>query len=790
MTNTQYSVRKQNPANAAVAESTTRLSQESERHAILNNAIAGTPVLAILYLLPAIAISYMLWGQTPASRLIPWLIFVSLNAALLVMLPEVRKHKLAKNKNHSEWWILITGISVVLSSAWGLGGILLLSDASAQTTQLYYFLVLVILLSTTGCCAGMPRCWLIPASILTILSIFTYPGVVTSWQLVTLFLVSFLTGAFLRYRLDITISKKALLQTQTNFFAREYEHSQEDVLQLKKNNRRLSVHVNRQKREIERSRYTFSALHDGLIITDTTCLIEYINPAAEKLTGWVASDVNGRPVNRILKLIDDEKRERIPDPVRQCIEERRAQNSSEHSQLVRSDGLEYAIEYMVTPVYLKNRQLSGCAISLRDVTERRNKTRHIEWQATHDTLTQLINRAEFERRLTRLVRQDAVEGHTHALCFLDLDKFKRVNDEAGHDAGDVLLKRISRLLKRFIRDTDTIARLGGDEFGLLLYRCSPEKAIEITDTLRQRVEAYKFSWQGKQFNIGVSIGILPITGQHRDIHQLVKEADKACYQAKKAGRNQVCLIPNDKVIKKSERLSNKQATRKNTPELLLHELKPLFANLHESACEVSATAGFDRKALQALRKEERLKLDQWVLKSTLDAMSIEHPGVKDRPLMTLFPSHYSLADDGYTKLIQEILDTKNIMAERLCFIIDSKTLYQSESHVQHLIHLLKPKGCQFTLSNIEISSRTLTFLRYLPFDYLRLQADMLANAAIDNYEYERLRSLCSTAHNMGIKIIVADVDTVDCLPLLQELGIDYAAGNGISSPTLLQPMTA
>ena len=291
--------------------------------------------------------------------------------------------------------------------------------------------------------------------------------------------------------------------------------------------------------EKERAQVTLHSIGDAVITTSPEGRVEYLNPAAEAMTGWSLEEARGRLLREVFRVLDERTRKPVPDPVLRCLEQRGTVELAQYSVLVSRTGQEYAIQDSASPIRGRQGKVLGVVLVFNDVTEARRNARRMAHLATHDPLTGLVNRREFERRLERALRASCQAGVQHALCFLDLDHFKGVNDSVGHTAGDQLLKRISALLSSRIRSRDTLGRLGGDEFGLLLENCPLEKAVEIAQELVGSVRQLRFGWQGRVFQVGVSIGVIPISPAAVSTGDLLRWGDDACYVAKDLGRNRV-----------------------------------------------------------------------------------------------------------------------------------------------------------------------------------------------------------------------------------------------------------
>src|SRR5262245_56401651 len=297
-----------------------------------------------------------------------------------------------------------------------------------------------------------------------------------------------------------------------------------------------------------RAQITLRSIGDAVITTDRAQRLEYLNPVAEAMSGWTLAEVAGRPLGDLIRLVTEAEGHSVANPAAIALAENRVVPVPGAVVLIRRDGETVPVEGIAAPIDAAGEGAGGAVLVLHDVTRARQMARRLSYQASHDSLTGLINRAEFERRL-----EDALgstrNGHQHAVCYLDLDQFKIVNDTCGHSAGDELLRQIASRLKARIRGADLVARLGGDEFGLLLYGCPLERARSIAEGLLDAVRELRFVWEDKSFAIGASIGVAALTGAAASAAEAMSSADAACYVAKNLGRNRVQLdAPEDREL--------------------------------------------------------------------------------------------------------------------------------------------------------------------------------------------------------------------------------------------------
>lgn len=298
------------------------------------------------------------------------------------------------------------------------------------------------------------------------------------------------------------------------------------------------MHKSKPKHVDPAAQLILESIADAVLVTDLVGKVSYVNHAAETLLNATYFDLCGQHPGRFLRLIDEATGGLLDDVVTACIHNAETVRTEQLSLLVRNDGKEIPIDLTAAPMHEDSGKLVGVTLVLRDVSATRTLFRKMSYQATHDGLTRLVNRQEFERRLERLLRQ---MGHhqEHALLYMDMDHFKAVNDSCGHAAGDELLKRVAEIFSHAVRQRDTLARLGGDEFGLLLEHCPQAAALSTASDLRYALEHEDFSWQNRHFKLGVSIGLVTITGRPGGLTEMLSAADRACYLAKTHGRNHI-----------------------------------------------------------------------------------------------------------------------------------------------------------------------------------------------------------------------------------------------------------
>ncbi len=542
----------------------------------------------------------------------------------------------------------------------------------------------------------------------------------------------------------------------------------------------------------ERNRRILRALGDAVVTTDKVGDIDYVNPIAEVLLGWPHKELEDRSIDDCMRIVfPPAQRNHTSEIFDQCRLTRRTQSSSDNAQLVRRDGVVYGIDYIVTPIKDERGEFSGAAFVLRDVTEKRHRAETIEWQATHDPLTGTINRTEFEIRLKKLVRRAHDDGgNVHSLLFIDIDKFKFVNDSFGHAAGDSALKGLANILRTRIRGADTLARVGGDEFTALLYSCSIEKARLIAEGLRSEVEKHEFIWQSIELPVSISIGIVEINKECKSTAEIIRAADSACYTAKKFGRNRVYLFERDRTAHtKQARVFDfvkdiQTAIHGNRLELFYQPLCAMAVAQPSNVCELSVgirnSQGkfIPRTELIDLARRYQLteEIDRWVVKAAIDALRLNHPTLCDTELVLMPLSQQSLSDDRLLDYILHTVEEYKAYGDRLGFIIDEPGLTGHQEYVRYFVTSLKQYACRFMVSDMGFGSESIDLIKSLQTDFLGIRGSLVQNMLYSSVDYEVVLGLSRIARSLGIETVAENADTESMRDALSKMGVDYAKG--------------
>lgn len=327
--------------------------------------------------------------------------------------------------------------------------------------------------------------------------------------------------------------------------------------------KRINRYQERLFREKVQAEITLHSIADGVITTDKDGIIEYLNPMACRMLELTCRNAVMRPLNEVFRLYYEQDKSVCLDLLEKTLNQRLISTSEGNAILLTSSAKEYAIEYTVSPILDYNMELVGAIIVFHDMSELRLLSQQLGYQASHDALTELINRRAFEIELKQCVEETKLDDSHHVLCFLDLDRFKVVNDTCGHAAGDDLLKQVASILRENTRRQDILSRHGGDEFALILYKCSIQDGQQIAEKIKDIIKQEHFAWGNQVFDIGVSIGLVPITSGAINIDNLLSTADGACYRAKEMGRNRVCIYDKNNKPIESKRFSLVDAHKDN-----------------------------------------------------------------------------------------------------------------------------------------------------------------------------------------------------------------------------------
>jgi diguanylate cyclase (GGDEF)-like protein/PAS domain S-box-containing protein len=543
---------------------------------------------------------------------------------------------------------------------------------------------------------------------------------------------------------------------------------------------------------------TLDSIGETIITVDVNECIDYLNHAAETLLGVAAGQALGRPLSELVSFVDENDRRPLSDPVRQCLSTHaRVTVGRRGLMLVRDGAREHSVELTASPLKNSRSELSGAVIVMRDVSELRGLTRQMSYQATHDALTGLINRHEYERRLEEvLVGAHSGDGH-HVLCYLDLDRFKVVNDTSGHLAGDSMLREVATIVKETVRDSDTVGRLGGDEFGLLLVGCPLEKARQIADDVVRKVSEYRFVWKDKIFTIGVSVGLVEISQASGSLEEAMSAADSACYVAKRQGNHVHVYSAHDEAVARHrgeihwlQRLQS--AIKENRFELLA---QPIVAATEfvkgGPALEVLLRLQDDNvqggiAPTEFLRAAERYRLmgdvDRWVVQTAFTALGRGGIRLPEGRSLAINLSGQTLGDPQFLEFVVDCFDATGVTPQQICFEVTENSVIVNIEHARRFIGVLHGMGCRFALDDFGRGISSFANLKNLALDYLKIDGSFIRNLASDTVNQAMVAAMVKLARTLNFKVVAEQIEDDSALEAARRMGVDFLQGFQLGRP--------
>lgn len=549
--------------------------------------------------------------------------------------------------------------------------------------------------------------------------------------------------------------------------------------------------------EKERAQVTLQSIGDGVITTDADGLVDYVNPVAQDLIGCDMRGVRGLAINDIMMIVNEHTRATVENPVVRCLKEGRVVTLAENSVLITTKGEEVPIQDSAAPIRDRIGNVIGSVMVFHDVSKESRLFRQLSYQASHDTLTGLINRREFENLLIASLEKTRRDAEiSHALLYLDLDQFKVVNDTFGHTAGDALLRQLTESIQSNIRSTDLLARLGGDEFGILLENCDERRAIEVAEDIRGAVEGYRFEWQGSFTTVRCSIGVVIATSENADVASLMSSADVACYSAKDMGRNQVHLYRDSDASLRHEEMKwvsrITSAVEDDRLELFFQPIIGISSDhsntrghyelLLRMRDERGELVGPDQFIPAAERYNLMSTLDRWVIHEALSTLADRSDDGIAKYTLAINLSGTSLSEDRFLEFVIEELQRQKLPDGAICFEITETAAISNLSRVVHFMQTLKQLGCKFSLDDFGSGLSSFTYLKNLPVDYLKIDGQFISNVAEDSVDESMVKAISEVGHAMGIETIAERVETKLVLDKLGTLGVEFAQGYYIARP--------
>ncbi len=556
-------------------------------------------------------------------------------------------------------------------------------------------------------------------------------------------------------------------------------------------------------REKERALFTLESIADGVITTNTGGQVIYLNPVAECLTGVTLEQARSLELGEIFRVFNSATRVEDDNPIEACLHNGVITGPLQQRFYRPRIGDEIHIKHSVAPIKNREGAVTGAVMVFHDETAARKLEQKLTYQATHDALTGLTNRTEFENHLVEVMRNmdDSTE---HALCYLDLDQFKVINDTCGHLAGDQLLQNITKLLLQRIRkNEDTLARLGGDEFVLLIEHCTLDQASNVASQLCQAVRDYRYVYESNPFTVGISIGVVSLSITCNNYQEIISKADTACFMAKEKGRNRVHVY----------RADDEEMVQRHGEMQVLTSITEAFDNdsfylFYQPIVEISNDSGICDHYEILLRMKSRddnwispgyflpaaerynvaHKIDRHVIKKMLNWLC-EHP----KHLATLKNcsinlSGMSLNDDELFDFIFEQFEKTKVPPEKICFEITETAAISHLSGATGLIRQLRELGCKTALDDFGSGMSSFAYLKNFEIDYLKIDGQFVRDILSDPIDDAMVKSINDIGHILGMTTIAEYVENEDILKRLQTLGVDQAQGYYIAKPEPIENM--
>jgi diguanylate cyclase (GGDEF)-like protein/PAS domain S-box-containing protein len=566
-----------------------------------------------------------------------------------------------------------------------------------------------------------------------------------------------------------------------------YEGTISDITERKRAEQ--AIHAER-----DRAHVTLQSIGDAVITTDATARIDYLNPVAERLTGWILSEARGRAIGEVLQLIDESTRKPVAYTLDRVLLGGETSVPSDRNVLVNRRGEELAIQETASPIRNREGVAIGAVIVFGDVTKERRLKRALSYQASHDALTGLINRREFDSRLETAVIGAQRGDAEYVLLYVDLDQFKIVNDTCGHSAGDRLLRDITSLLQTRVRASDTIARLGGDEFGLLLERCSLEQAERVADSIRQAIHGYRFLWGANSLSVGASIGVVRIARETTSAAAVLSAADIACYAAKDGGRNRVQVYERDHGTNRHREMQwvgrIARAVEEGRLELFAQRIvglsagavqSPFFELMVRLRDQDGTLVPPDEFIPAAERYNVMVMVDRWVVNRAIELLEACVRDNQPLPLIAVNLSGTSINDEDFLEFVMTRLTSEQV-ARALCFEITETAAVASLAKATFLMRELKARGCRFSLDDFGSGVSSFVYLKTLPVDFLKIDGQFVAQVATDAVDRSMVEAIAKIGAAMQVATIAEKVESAEVLNVLKNIGVDYIQGFHLAEP--------
>jgi diguanylate cyclase (GGDEF)-like protein/PAS domain S-box-containing protein len=545
--------------------------------------------------------------------------------------------------------------------------------------------------------------------------------------------------------------------------------------------------------ERERLQVTLDSIADGVVCTDEAGKITLMNPAAVSMTGWIQEHAYGHLVEEVLHIVDLVSGVAIENPVRNCLLEKKTFHLQDGAALLARNGSKRDIQDSAAPILTAEGKILGAVLVFQDVTRLRTIQRESDFNAAHDALTSLPNRRELEIRLEATIQRAVVTGVDSTVCFLDLDRFKVINDTAGHAAGDLLLKTVGHLLSRSVRGSDLVVRLGGDQFAVVLFGCDEDRAEGTLTKIREGIESLHFRWEERELRISASIGVVAIT-PGSNVPSVMQQADVACYAAKRAGGNRISIY-RPGLSDGHERHMELQAAA-DIRDAISEDRFSLFAQKIIAIGEpqiprfelLLRMIGRDGEIVlpahfipAAERFELMADVDRWVLKRVLHYHAKQLraiPGVQ----LCINLSGNSLNDPKFLPFLLDALEHSELPATALTLEITETSLINNLSTAGAIIEKVRSVGCKIALDDFGIGLSSFSYLRNFNVDFIKIDGSFVRDITHSAVDFAIVKAINNIAHEIHSQTVAEFVEDESIMAMVKELGVDFAQGYGLGRP--------
>lgn len=550
--------------------------------------------------------------------------------------------------------------------------------------------------------------------------------------------------------------------------------------------------------DLDRLQQTLDGIAEGIVTTNEDGFIQYINPYAQKLTGLAEHQYKGMGFGQVVHLVDEKKREPLVDPAIRAMRIGKVVKFRQDVLFIKKNKQELAVEICATPIFNRNNTVIGSVIVMKDVAEQRSLSQQMQLRASRDPLTGMINRPELLALLKDLQYEVEEQARQHTLCYMDLDKFKVVNDSCGHNAGDELLRQVSHLMNECLRASDVLARVGGDEFCAVFCNTSADKGAIVAEKIREAVKRFRFTWDEKFFEIGVSIGLFGLQ-PGLSVEETIHAADQACYHAKEAGRDQVHIASalerdggKPVLTPWSERLA--EALDHDYFRLIrldaqtLRDNQPATPIYHEVLLQLNEPNQAPLVASAFMPNAHRLgmgpSIERWAIGKLFSTIGTTALNGASPEIFTIHLSAITLADSSFAAFLSEQSNRHRVSSQHICFEIAEDDLVQNFSVVHHFMQEGKKAGYRFCLSQFGGGISSFTYLRNLPLDFIKIDSSLTQRLASDPIDAVIVRAIQAISEYMHIRVISYYTQDPAMREFLSSLGIDYIQNSQAESKPL------